>query len=203
MIIKCIPTGMFHSNSYIVGDNGEGVVIDSGVNSREILNEAESSGLKIKYIILTHSHIDHVCTVEETRKALGAKVAIHELEAGALTDSYLNGSELFGKGLTCNEADVLLKDGDVIEVRGLEFEIIHTPGHTKGGICIKVNNCIFTGDTLFKMSIGRSDLPGGNQTVLINSIRSKLMTLPDETEVFPGHGPGTKIGYEKKNNPFL
>jgi len=203
MIIKCIPTGMFQSNSYIVADNGEGVVIDSGVSSEDILKKVENLGLKIKYVILTHSHIDHICTVDETSKGLGAKVAIYKLEAGALTDAYLNGSEMVGMNRTYKEAGVFLEDGDIIEAGGLKFEIIHTPGHTMGGISIKVNNHIFTGDTLFRTSIGRSDLPGGNQKVLLDSIRNKLMSLQDDIVVYPGHGRETTIGYERKNNPFI
>lgn len=203
MILKCLPTGMFESNSYVVGDNGEGVVIDAGVKSEDLLKVVESTGLKIKYIILTHSHVDHICSVNEISKKLNAKVAIHESEAKALTDSYLNGSALFGVSQTYKEADIVLKDGDVLEADGLRFEIINTPGHTPGGICIKTGNYVFTGDTLFQMSIGRSDLPGGNHMTLLNSVRNKLMSFPDETVVYPGHGPETTIGYERKNNPFI
>ena len=203
MIIKCLPTGMFESNCYIVGDNGEGVIIDAGVKAKYVSKLAESEGFKIKYIVLTHSHIDHICCVDELRERLGAKVAIHESEAAALTDSHLNGSALFGMGRTFKKADLLLKDGDILEAGGLKYEIIHTPGHSAGGISIKVGNNIFTGDTLFKRSIGRTDLPGGNHRNLLDSLKNKLMKFSDEITAYPGHGPKTSLGYERKNNPFV
>ncbi|HOJ10696.1 MAG TPA: MBL fold metallo-hydrolase [Clostridiales bacterium] len=203
MVFKRLPTGMLASNCYILGDNGEGIIIDPGAKSQDILDVVEQLGLKIKYIILTHAHVDHIISMDEIRYKLGVEVLIHEEDADSLSDLWRNGSNLFGIVKTFNSADVLLKDGDIISVGGLELEIIHTPGHTPGGICIKVDDKVFTGDTLFRMSIGRTDLGNGDSDDLMNSIREKLMKLDDKIMVYPGHGTATTIGYERKNNPFF
>jgi hydroxyacylglutathione hydrolase len=203
MIYKRLNTGMLGSNCYLIGDEGEGAIIDPGASSKEILHMVEESGLKIKYIILTHAHLDHICSVDRIREKLGALVAIHEEDASALSDSWANGASLFGSNETYKDADIKLKDGQILEVGNLKVEIIHTPGHTEGGICIKVGNKVFTGDTLFRMSIGRSDLGRGDHDELMNSIRNKLMTLDDDVEIYPGHGTTSTIGYERKNNPFI
>lgn len=203
MIYKRLPIGMYSSNCYILGDNGEGIIIDPGVDSKVIMEHVRKLGLKIKYIILTHAHIDHICEMENMRKETGAPVAVHQLDAHALTDARYNGSALFGLDYTFNGADIFLKDGDILETKGLKFEIIHTPGHSSGGICIKVGNSIFTGDTLFRSSIGRTDLGNGDQDELLNSINKKLMVFSDDTEIYPGHGTSSTIGYERENNPFL
>lgn len=203
MIFKCIPTGMLSSNCYVIGDLGEGVVIDPGTECDEIVEAASGNGLEIKYIILTHAHLDHICSVDKLRGKTNAKVLIHEADADALLDSRLNGSALFGLSNTFRVADILLKDGDVFYAGGLKLEIIHTPGHTPGGICIKAGNCIFTGDTLFRMSIGRTDLGNGSYDDLISSISGRLMKEGDDTVIYPGHGASSTIGYERKNNPFV
>jgi len=203
MILKRLPTGMFSSNCYILGDNGEGVIIDPGADDREIMDAVESTKLKIKYIILTHAHLDHIVSMDRLRDKTGAKVLVHENDAAALVDSWSNGSALFGFDVSLRSADMNLKDGDILEVGGLKLEIIHTPGHTSGSICIKAGNNLFTGDTLFRLSIGRTDLPGGNYHEIIDSLKNKLMKLDGETKVYPGHGSSTTIAYEKENNPFI
>lgn len=203
MIYKRLMTGMYQSNCYILGDKGEGIIIDPGVESGIIVENVNKLGLKIKYIVLTHGHIDHICSMDQVREKTGGKVAIHELDARALTDARYNGSALFGLSSTYGCADILLKDRDILEAGGLNFEIIHTPGHTSGGISIKVMDNVFTGDTLFKDSIGRTDLGGGDMNELLNSIKTRLLTLKDDTKVYPGHGTTTTIGYERENNPFL
>ncbi|NJD02475.1 MAG: MBL fold metallo-hydrolase [Ruminiclostridium sp.] len=203
MILERLATGMFASNCYIIGANGEGVVIDPGADAGEISGAVDKLKLKIKYIILTHAHIDHIVSVDELRSILGAKVMLHENEARALANPFYNSSVLFGLKKVFKEADGVLKDGDILEAGGLKFEIIHTPGHTPGGICIKVGDYVFTGDTLFMMSVGRSDFGGGDQDQLMDSIKNKLMILKDDTKVFPGHGTSTTIGHERANNPFI
>lgn len=203
MFLKRIPTGMFGSNCYILGDDGEGAVIDPGVDTGEIMRVVDEAGLAVKYIILTHAHIDHICSVDELRDRTGAKVLVHEADAPSLPDSRLNGSAMFSSRRAFREADVLLKDGDSVNLGGLKLQIIHTPGHTPGGICIKVENIVFTGDTLFRMSIGRTDLGNGDHDTLIRSITGKLFNLEDDTVVYPGHGPSSTIGYEKMRNPFV
>lgn len=203
MIFKCIPTGMFESNCYIVGENGEGVIIDAGVRAEEVKAAVLEAGLKIKYIILTHRHCDHIVAVDELRDSLGARAAIHREDAGGLTNPRLNLSSLVGTPEVYKAAEVVLEDGDVLEAGGLKYEIIHTPGHSSGGICVKVGSLLFTGDTLFKNSVGRTDLGDGDQRKLLSSIQDKLLILDDSTEVYPGHGGATTIGAEKRNNPFL
>lgn len=203
MIIRCLPTGMFGSNCYVVGNNGEGIIIDPGVDSREIINVVRKTGLKIINIILTHAHIDHICSMDAVRDALGATVMIHRADAEALTDPWYNGSALFGISSAFRQADRILMDEEVFKAGELDIHIIHTPGHTPGGICIKIGGNIFTGDTLFRMSIGRTDLGGGDYKEIINSIKSKLMRLDDDTVIYSGHGEASTIGYEKKNNPFI
>jgi len=194
---------MFASNCYIIGDNGEGVLIDCGVDSAEILDRVEKSGLRIKYIIITHAHVDHMCSLDEIRGKLGADVVVHESDAPAFADPRLNVSYFTGNAKVFRDAELLVKDGDVLYAGGMELEIIHTPGHTPGGICIKTGNRIFTGDTLFKMSVGRTDLGRGSMDDLLDSIRNKLLVLPGQTEVYPGHGESTTIEFEKRSNPFI
>jgi len=197
MIIKCLPIGLFGSNCYIVGQNGEGIIIDPGCDPRKIVDTVNENNLEIKYIIITHGHIDHLLTVDEVREMTGAKVLIHEKEADKLTDPSLNDPVGIGLGRECKAADSLLKDGDVITAGGLDFEIIHTPGHSVGGICIKVGNEVFTGDTLFNMGIGRTDFADGDLNTLLDSIENKLMKLDDNVVVYPGHGEPTTIGRER------
>lgn len=203
MIFRCIPTGMFGSNCYIIGDNGEGVIIDPGVVSEYILKTAAQVKLKIKYIILTHAHIDHICSMDEIRGKTGCLAMIHKDDAGLLMDSLYNGSMLTGMARSFKPADIFVEDGTAVDAGGLEIKIIHTPGHTPGGICISVDNCLFTGDTLFKMSIGRTDLGNGDYGQIMDSIKSRLMKLDDGVKVYPGHGDPTTIGFERENNPFI
>lgn len=202
MIIKCLPIGMFGSNCYILGEDGEGIVIDAGVESMYVLKAIEESNLKIKYIVLTHGHIDHICHVDDLREKTGAKVMINKLDAACLTDFYLNGSALFADAEVFKAADGYVEDGDILEAGNLKFQIIHTPGHNPGCICIKTYDSVFTGDTLFKRAVGRTDLPGGDFKSLADSIKNKLFRLPDETKVYPGHGDSTTIGLEKRSLGF-
>jgi len=204
VIIECIPNGLVQSNVYIVASNGEGVVIDCGCPPEKILEIAQSREIELKHVIITHGHFDHIYYIDQLRDLINSPVHIHEKDAVCLSDPFLNGLAHFPVqgSFTFRPADNLLRDGDVIECSGLSFKIIHTPGHTKGGICILVENALFTGDTLFNASIGRTDFPGGSMDEIIRSIKGKLYTLPDDTNVYPGHGITTTICYEKKYNPF-
>lgn len=203
MILQCLPTGLLSSNCYIVGDGGEGAVIDPGVKAPDISKALEAEKLTLRYIILTHVHLDHILSVEQLRRQYGAPVLVHRLDAGALADPVRNGAALFGVDTVFGAADICLEHGDIYKTGGQELEIIHTPGHTPGSICIKAGENLFTGDTLFRLGIGRTDLEGGNTRDITDSLMNRLMTLDDEVKVFPGHGPGSTIGYERHNNPYL
>ncbi len=203
MLIKVLDTGLFDSNCYILGDSGEGVIIDPGSSEDKIMNAVNESGLSIKYIILTHGHLDHILSVDRIREITGAKVLIHKDEAEILSDPMLNCSGVVGMNMDFKEADRLLEDGDIIEFGNCRIEIIHTPGHTPGGISLKTGEGVFTGDTLFYMSVGRTDLGKGNFNDLVRSIKKRLMVLDDNTVIFPGHGQKTTVGFEKRNNPFI
>jgi glyoxylase-like metal-dependent hydrolase (beta-lactamase superfamily II) len=166
------------------------------------MKQVKALGLSIKIIVLTHSHIDHVGGLADVKKATGAVIAIHENEAPFLLKQPRL-MEFMPPTPPSPPADRLLKDGDMIKVGKLKFKVLHTPGHTSGGICLLGDGIVFTGDTLFNYSIGRADFPGSDYDQEMQSIRSKLMTLPDETRVYPGHGPATTIGTERKGNPFI
>lgn len=254
MFFKRLDTGMLQSNCYIVGSAGkaacideagtngvagkgeaiagesetacvgEAAVIDPGVDHREVTQILNANKMILKYIILTHAHIDHIVQVNELQDACGGKVVIHEMDAPLLRDDVLNGSMMFGSDKRFREADILVKDGDTLEIGSVRLEIIHTPGHTPGSMCIKATElmnkaddtngsgegtasvaaaagigtcCIFTGDTLFRRGVGRTDLGAGNSRQLAKSL-SRLMELRDELTVYPGHGPATSIGNERK-----
>jgi len=203
---------MLQSNCYIVGSAGgeactggggavadDAVVIDPGVDTREVSQILKANKLILKYIILTHAHIDHIEQVNELQNACGCRVVIHEKDAPLLMNDRLNGSLMFGSNKRFREADILVKDGDTLDVGSIRLEFIHTPGHTPGSMCIKAGSCcIFTGDTLFRCGVGRTDLGAGDSRQLAKSL-SRLMELPDELTVYPGHGPSTSIGNERKN----
>ena len=204
MILKTLVLGPFGSNCYIVGSEStkEGMIIDPGGEPEVILKNVKDLGLDIKFIVLTHGHIDHVGALKETQEATGAEVAIHINDAESLQDRSLGAK--FGLSYpTPPPPDRLLNGGDSIESGDLHFSVLHTPGHTPGGICLCGEGVVFTGDTLFNYGIGRCDLPGSSGSQLMNSIHTKLMVLPDNTIVYPGHGPETTIGNERRGNPFL
>lgn len=204
MIISGLEVGMLGTNSYIIGcrQTREGAVIDPGDEGVRILDELTALKLKCKYIILTHGHGDHTGALLEVYKATGAKVLIHKNDAEKLNQPSRFSLILTGSS-EVKKADICLQDGDQIKVGQLTLQVIHTPGHTPGCICLGVRDVLFTGDTLFHGSVGRSDLPGGSHTQLIDSIKTKLLVWPDSTRVYPGHGPASTIGNEKKINPFL
>lgn len=203
MEIKCFSTGIFGSNTYIVWENKEGIIIDAGVADEEIMKFIRDNNIKIKYIILTHGHIDHVYYADSLREQAGAKVIIHKNDNRALTDPMLNGTMMFGNATSFKEADETVEDRDIITAGELKFEVIHTPGHSSGSICLKISDKLFSGDTLFYLAYGRTDLGDGNQEEMDNSFRNKILKLDDSIEVFPGHGGSTSIGFERKNNQYI
>jgi hydroxyacylglutathione hydrolase len=203
MIINTLPVGPFEANCYVVGSEktGEGILIDPGDEADAILGDVSGQNLKISLIVLTHGHIDHIGAVKEIKDATKAPIAIHVEDGRSLTKNATN----LALGLAYPAPptpDRLLKDGDLIKVGDLSFKVFSTPGHSPGSICLYGEGVLFSGDTLFREGIGRSDLPGGNYRELMASLH-RLMTLPETTVVYPGHGPSTTIGLEKKQNPFI
>ena len=204
MILEILEVGPIGANCYIVGDKQTklGMIIDPGDEPGTIVAAINRWGLKIETIVLTHGHPDHTAALSDVKRATGALIAVHAQDAGLLKDRLL--SNFLGMShKNPPEPDRLLKDGDEIFAGGLKFRVIHTPGHTPGGICLLGEGALFSGDTLFRESIGRADLPGGDYEKEMDSIRRKLMTLDDKVIVYPGHGPATTIGEERRNNPFL
>lgn len=199
------PVGLLAANSYIIYDQAKrhAGVIDPGGNGEDILNEITSRNLELKYILLTHGHFDHIDAVGWLKDKTGAQIAIHKDDAPCLVDSSKNLSLSLGRESIQPQADLLLNHGDSIIIGDIELKVIHTPGHSLGSISLMAGNVIFTGDTLFKGSIGRTDFLGGSMDQLLSSIKNRLLTLDDNTLVYPGHGPKTNIGYEKATNPFL
>ncbi|MFC1920676.1 MBL fold metallo-hydrolase [Chloroflexota bacterium] len=205
MIIEKFEIMPFGTNCYIVGDEESkiGLVIDPAAEPDKIVKRVEELGLKIEFILLTHSHPDHIGGIKGVKDATGAQVAIHEAEAGSLEGRSGGGMGFgFSSGGTA-PADWLLKGGEAIDVGDLHFLVQHTPGHSPGGICLVGEGVVFSGDTLFNFGIGRYDFPGSSGQQLMESICTKLMVLPDDTAVYPGHGPHSTIGAERAGNPFL
>lgn len=206
MILKGLEINTVGVNCYIVGceETREVAVIDPGGNPRSILSFLEQEGLKAVYIINTHGHVDHIGGNRGVKDATGAEILIHEADAKMLTNAVANFSFLFGGKVTSPPADRLLKEGDIIKIGNtVELEVIHTPGHSPGSICLKTGDIIFVGDTLFQGSVGRTDFPGGSHKQLITNIKEKLLCYDDDVICYPGHGPATTIGFERQYNPFL
>ena len=199
-------TGPIQVNTYLAYDEetNKGFIVDPGDYSPKLSKQAMDLGLDIEYIILTHGHGDHIGGVERFKRDFaGAKVVAHGKEKEMLENADLNCSaEMFPKPITL-EADIWVKGGDTLKVGNMELHFIHTPGHTKGGMCIYVDGNLFSGDTLFRYSIGRTDFYGGDFEALMNSIKKRLFTLPDDTVVLPGHMGVSTIGDEKRGNPFV
>ncbi|MCK5654249.1 MAG: MBL fold metallo-hydrolase [Dehalococcoidia bacterium] len=208
MLLKALELGPFLANCYIVGSEKtkEGLILDPVAEAETIMDNVRQLGLTIKLIVATHTHPDHVMALSEIKEETGAPFAMHEAEsAGMIESGMARVMGLFMTGSTepLANPDMPLKDGDTIEVGDLSFTVLHTPGHSPGGISLYGHGMVFVGDTLFNFSIGRTDFPGCSPQQLIDSINSKLMTLPDETVVYPGHGPQTTIATERRYNPFL
>ena len=205
MTIERIVVGPLATNCYLLGceKSGEGLIIDPGGDADVILDRVKFSGLKITGILNTHGHFDHIAANREIKNELNVPIIIHENDRQLLTDPHWNGSLLMGTNHMSPEAERYLKEGDEVAVGECLMKVMHTPGHTTGGISLLYENCCFVGDTLFCGSIGRWDLPGGSLQELLHSVREVLMALPDDVKVYPGHGPETTIGAERESNPYV
>lgn len=206
MKIVNIPTGMLQANTYLVCDETSrlGFIVDLGGYSKELKNIIEKNDIQIQYIVLTHGHGDHIGGVQEHLKDFpDAKVVCSRAEEKMLLDPELNEAHHFGPEKVSFKPDILVDDGDTLSVGNMTMKFIMTPGHTEGGMCILIDDVLFSGDTLFCRSIGRTDLAGGDFKTLMESIKNKLFLLPDETQVLPGHMGTTTIGFEKEHNPFV
>ena len=204
MKIIRIPIGTYQTNCYLVADEETkaAFIIDPAGDLEQIKNTIDEKSYDLKYIILTHGHGDHIGAVEGLKEAYDAVLLIHEEDAEMLRDHQLNLTFRMGEKIEI-EADQTFRDGETLMVGSLELKFIHTPGHSKGSSCILVEDALFSGDTLFFNSIGRTDLYGGDGRKIIESIKNKLLILPEETKVYPGHGQSTTIKNELKKNPFF
>ncbi|AQQ71772.1 Hydroxyacylglutathione hydrolase [Limihaloglobus sulfuriphilus] len=214
MIIETVTQGSYQTNSYILrGDNSsECVIIDTGMDNKELLARIDSQALKPEALLLTHGHLDHIIGVPDLRdKYPGIKVCIHENDAAALNEPERNMSahSAIYRNFTTAAADIILEDGKTYSFAGMDFKVLHTPGHTPGCICLYCESeaALFTGDTVFAGSVGRTDFPGYDTNAahqqLLNAVREKVFALPDDTKLYPGHGPSTTLRCEKKYNPFF
>jgi hydroxyacylglutathione hydrolase len=208
MKLIIIESGPAHTNGYLIWDelSQEGAIIDTPLQScDEFVQIIKDNNINLKAILITHTHWDHTGDAACLKRVTGASVYVHKDDEYRLIDP--NGNKVYHlpfKLQPCSP-DGYLTDGQIIQIGNINIQVIHTPGHTEGGVCfaIDVNKIIFTGDNLFLESIGRTDLPEGNTQVLLNSIKTRIMILPDDFRVYPGHGPSTTIKYEKKHNQFL
>jgi len=205
MILERIQAGIYAANCYLIGCEKTklATIIDPGGDVDSILQLLEKHGLQLHSIILTHGHGDHIGGVDGLKMETDAKVHVHTLDGPMVKDAAMNLSNMMSGPDITFYPDVLLKDGQTLQVGKLELKVIHTPGHTRGGICIRVDDHLFTGDTLFKGSIGRTDFEGGSFEQIVNSIKTKLLTMSDGIHVYPGHGPASTIGTERRTNSYI
>lgn len=209
MIIRRFVVGGLETNCYLVGctKTKEALIIDPGFNRKTeaeaILKEIDRHSLHVRFIVNTHGHPDHISGNGALKETTGAPILIHEYDAPMLTDSAESPFRMFGLNAFSPPADRTLRDGDAIRVGDIALVVLHTPGHSQGSICLLGDDMVFTGDTLFAGSIGRTDLPGASYKEIMRSLKSKLITLADSVKVYPGHGPTSTIGEEKRCNPFL
>lgn len=204
--IQSFALGQWQTNCYVLSAGASCWIVDAGFEPAEMLDAIDQRGLKVEQVVLTHAHLDHIAGLHAVRRRHpDVPILIHEDEAAFLTDTRLNLSAAFVEPVVAPEATGVMKDGETLQFGGCEFDIIHTPGHSPGGVTLYAaeHAVALVGDTLFAGSIGRYDFPTSDGPTLMRSINDKLMQLPDDTRVLPGHGPETTIGRERASNPYL
>ena len=206
MILKHYIAGPIDANNYLIADEEtkDGALIDCSEMKQEILDDVKNLGINVKYILLTHGHFDHVLGVNDMKNALGAKVYINKGDVFML-DNINQIMSMFGinQKVAPPEYDEFVEDGQELPLGNTKIKTIYTPGHSEGGVCYLVDDKLFSGDTLFRESVGRTDLYGGNFKTLLNSVKGVLFNLDDDINVYPGHGPSSTIGHEKNYNQFI
>ena len=206
MKIEKFVTGIISTNCYLVinEETKQTVVIDPAACPSYLMGHMKSEGLQVEAILLTHGHFDHIMGIDDLRREFPVPVYVHEGDRKTLLDPALNLSSSYTNGYTFDGADYI-RDGQRLELAGFSFQVIHTPGHTPGGVCyyLESEGVLFSGDTLFQNSVGRTDFPNSSMSDLIRSLREKVMKLPDDVKVYPGHMGETTIGHERKYNPFI
>lgn len=206
MKIQTFVTGIIGTNTYVLYDENtkEAVLVDPAACPKKLMNFIQEEGLDMKAVLLTHGHFDHIMGIQDFRKVYDVPVYAGEGEAALLQDAHWNQSDIYTNGYTFSDA-VYVKDGEMLHIAGFDIQVFFTPGHTPGGVCYYLadEGILFSGDTLFHHSVGRTDFEGGSMSDLVRGIEEKLLCLPDETKVLPGHMDATTIGEEKKYNPFL
>lgn len=202
--VVSLRVGIIDTNCYILGDiqTGKALIIDPGGEGDRIVRRIKDEKWTASAVVNTHGHADHTAGNAAIKKAFGTKVYIHKEDAEFLLNPDLNGSSLMPEHIVCSRADVLLEDGSEINVGNLAVKVIHTPGHTPGGICLSCEDVMFTGDTLFRGDIGRTDLAGGDDEAIARSLK-KLLSYPPATVIYPGHGPKSTLKDEFDKNPYL
>lgn len=207
MKIKKYVVGMIGTNCYLVinEETKETVMVDPGAYPAKVKNAVKEQELKLKAVLLTHAHFDHIMGLSDVMEDVKVPVYVEEADLPMMTDGESNLSSAYVRGGYRFEEAVPVSDGQQLEIAGFRFRVIHTPGHTPGGCCyyMEQEDVLFSGDTLFQTSVGRSDFPGGSASALVRSVKEKLLVLPEETHVYPGHMEETTIGYEKLHNPFI
>jgi len=205
MKVKCLTVGAIASNCYLVWceETKEAMVIDPGGEGKRILSEIAKEGLQVKYIVNTHGHMDHIAANAVVKEGTGAQLAIHAEDVPLLSDTEMNLSAYMGKEYCAPETDLILHEGEELTAGKVTLAVLHTPGHSRGSISLKGDGVIFSGDTLFADSVGRTDFPGGSYEELVTSIKNKILTCGDHFIVYPGHGPATTVGHERVHNPFF
>jgi glyoxylase-like metal-dependent hydrolase (beta-lactamase superfamily II) len=206
MKIERFPVGALWTNCYVVSnEQKDAVVFDPGGPMKDVISYIERNGLRVARVMLTHGHGDHIMGLGEIRARSLDGVCVHTEDAGCLVSASENLSAMMGAASEFKAADSLLRDGGVIQIGGMKIEVIHTPGHTRGSCCFYITEgpdaLLISGDTLFARSVGRTDLPGGDEATLVESLK-KLDSLPDSLSVYPGHGPSTLLGEERRLNPY-